>query len=448
MVDEKQRAVVSINSNISQTGYENLRGSLQPEGCRNVPIWVIGQKIESITGYDITFTKINYDKQVYRPGEATLTFTVALSSVQSTIALSNVLKQTYLDKMFYVDVVGFKGPAQVSGLTDKNNKVYIAKNYYIHSISVGRNPEKASDQTSCQYMLKCYSLDKKLTLDRYCDVYVGKRVSTDICENGVLPRIFGTYEKELLSPTGKTKHLYDCASGRLLFLGYTVGCGKNSTDGRTKKVDKGKIIPHPNELKQPYLVQYNESFYDFISRVLHRCGEFLYFENGQFCIGLPEQTIEVLDKVDANNHGEEIKDSVFCEYSEISLSEKQGQEVLAFSRNYIEKDKNTAIDQKKSYYDAYMSSDEDLYLLKEEDASRDDFGTWLVYTFLDTFFKSDSLLSGLVSAAYSLVENGIMYGVLKAGGSYPGNVPFIIGTASAELLAVLAVTSPYIRVMT
>lgn len=416
MVDEKQRAVVSINSNISQTEYGGLWTLLQPEGCKNVPIWVIGQKIESITGYDITFTKINYDKQVYRPGEATLAFTVALGAGQSTIALSNVLKQTYLDKMFYVDVVGFKGPAQVSSLTEMNNKVYIAKNYYIHSISVGRNPEKASDQTSCQYMLKCYSLDKKLTLDRYCDVYVGKRVSTDICENGVLPRIFGTYEKELLSPTGKTKQLYDCASGRLLFLGYTVGCGKNPTDGgRTKKVNNGKIIPHPNELKQPYLVQYNESFYDFISRVLHRCGEFLYFENGQFCIGLPEQTIEVLDKVDAKNHGEEIKESVFCEYSEISLSEKQGQEVQAFSRHYIDAKENTAIDQNKSYYDAYMSSDEDLRLLKGDDASRDDFGAWLVYTFLDTFFKSDSLLSGLVSAAYSLVENGIMYGALKSG---------------------------------
>ena len=40
------------------------------------------------------------------------------------------------------------------------------------------------------------------------------------------------------------------------------------------------------EYVQPYLVQYNESFYDFIKRVSNRCGEAFYFENGMLCFGL------------------------------------------------------------------------------------------------------------------------------------------------------------------
>lgn len=39
------------------------------------------------------------------------------------------------------------------------------------------------------------------------------------------------------------------------------------------------------EFIQPYLVQYNESFFDFLVRVSNRCGEFLYYEDGYFNIG-------------------------------------------------------------------------------------------------------------------------------------------------------------------
>ena len=44
------------------------------------------------------------------------------------------------------------------------------------------------------------------------------------------------------------------------------------------------------EFIQPYLVQYNESFFDFLVRVSNRCGEFLYYEDGCFNIGLNIET--------------------------------------------------------------------------------------------------------------------------------------------------------------
>ena len=50
----------------------------------------------------------------------------------------------------------------------------------------------------------------------------------------------------------------------------------------------------------PYVVQYNETTYQFISRLAQRYGEFLYYENGRMCFGqLPqEQAKELYPDVD------------------------------------------------------------------------------------------------------------------------------------------------------
>lgn len=397
MADVKNRAVVSVNSNMSST--HALWPSLQPKEISDVPVWVIGQGVKPLgESYDVTFTKINYDKQVYRPGEVVLTFTVTLKDAQSTSTLSKILKQTYLNKMFYVDVVGFKGPAQISSLTRDVDKVYIAKNYYIHSISVGRNPAKESDPSSCRYMLNCYSLDKKLTLDRYCDVYVGDRFSTKICA-GKLDGYFSKFNAELY-PGEKKNSLYDCSAGRLMFLGYS----KDSNGKILQKRKKQNRQKHEFELKQPYLVQYNESFYDFMSRVLHRCGEFLYFENGKLNIGLPVETMDIIDK--GGGVPAYTDQLPICEYQDITRTDESVQTVRTFTKNYIENAGTIFKSEDGSMpYDADMSSDENLYLLKSGDESKDSFGMWIFYTFLDIFFKSDSFMVGAVTAILTTAVN-------------------------------------------
>ena len=50
--------------------------------------------------------------------------------------------------------------------------------------------------------------------------------------------------------------------------------GSDSDDNKDKK-----------EHKFPYLIQYNESFYDLLKRTTNRWGEFLYWENGTLTIG-------------------------------------------------------------------------------------------------------------------------------------------------------------------
>lgn len=48
------------------------------------------------------------------------------------------------------------------------------------------------------------------------------------------------------------------------------------------------------ELIQPYMVQFEETTVDFLSRMANRCGEFLFFENGTWQLGAAPQTSPIV----------------------------------------------------------------------------------------------------------------------------------------------------------
>ena len=54
------------------------------------------------------------------------------------------------------------------------------------------------------------------------------------------------------------------------------------------------------ELIQPYLVQLDETFYDFLCRVANRCGELVYYNNGYLCLGRKEIN-KSATKIDCKN---------------------------------------------------------------------------------------------------------------------------------------------------
>lgn len=130
----------------------------------------------------------------------------------------------------------------------------VASNYYIHEIT----PRFESvDSDNCIYVkLDIFSKDKKLQRNKYSRAYLGRK----LVEN-IVPDI-------LTIPGGKVDvTLRPSGSSVLQNLEYTSGSSKA-------------------EYIHPYLVQYNESAYDFLVRITNRCGEALYFENGMLCIGL------------------------------------------------------------------------------------------------------------------------------------------------------------------
>ena len=80
------------------------------------------------------------------------------------------------------------------------------------------------------------------------------------------------------------------------------------------------------EFIQPYLVQYNESFFDFLVRVSNRCGEFLYYEDGYFNIGWEKKTKK--DKDDK----EQDDITPITEYVSVNFSDETA---TAWKENYI-----------------------------------------------------------------------------------------------------------------
>ena len=122
----------------------------------------------------------------------------------------------------------------------------IGRDFYVHEVI-------PTYKTSSLFVeLKIYSLDKLLTLSSYCSSWTAKKLCSNILKSE-LPNYKIPYnaEKHLECDTSMVKHLVK--------------------DGQ--------------EHIFPYLVQYNESFYDMLTRTCNRWGEFLYWEDGKLRIG-------------------------------------------------------------------------------------------------------------------------------------------------------------------
>ena len=173
-------------------------------------------------------------------------------------------------------------------------EIVIAENYYVHEII----PQVIKDSKNSMLFVKLrmYSMDKLMTLNPYSKAYVVKRLGADIL----------TQESKIFGFQNQLVNLY---TNNLQNLTYEQ---TGQTEG-------------PAEFIQPYLVQYNESFYDFMVRVANRCGEFLMFENGKLILGLPES-----DKTEV------IKNYVSVSYHNMSAAPLS---IKAFTRDSVKSEK-------------------------------------------------------------------------------------------------------------
>ena len=133
----------------------------------------------------------------------------------------------------------------------------IATNCYVYELTP--QLKKEGTTTKMYVKLSIFSMDKLMTLNKYSKAYVARKLGSEILQPESLQ--FGTISD------GVPLIESDISSQRHL----------------TYAVDDKRL-----EFIQPYLVQYNESFYDFLVRTSNRCGEFLYFEDGRLVLGLPD----------------------------------------------------------------------------------------------------------------------------------------------------------------
>lgn len=158
-------------------------------------------------------------------------------------------------------------------VTLESDNDVIGKDYYVHEVI----PEYRSDTMTMR--LKIYSLDNLLTLKQACRSFVGKKLVGDILEQE-LPKY--------LKPFNKGEGLNK------------IEVGKEVKEINAKdRIKTVRQLVYKNSKKEtvehifPYLVQYNESFYDMLARTTNRWGEFMYYEDGQLRLGYSSDEKEV-----------------------------------------------------------------------------------------------------------------------------------------------------------
>jgi hypothetical protein len=201
------------------------------------------KKINDEDNYKFLLHGVRFNRKIYQPGE--IEVEISLSEKETVSELTRLLLMKEVKLMY--------------------NDNTIAENYYVHEIL----PKDKQDDTGIFVKLMIYSMDKLMTLDKYSKVYAGMKLGAEILNK----------ERNYFK-LGNAAVEVDFGRIRMLKYMYSRFINDNKQTGKIFSIEI------PSEFIQPYLVQYNESFYDFLSRTANRCGEFLYFEDGKLVLGL------------------------------------------------------------------------------------------------------------------------------------------------------------------
>lgn len=389
-----------------------------------------------------TLQDLSYSKAIYKPGE--LIFKLQITGCSGVNAICSTFKGKKIELTAQAD----------------NKSSSIAKDYYIFGIQI----EKKGNVYYATF--QAYDPFKFLTLDTYCKAYTGKKFTQDIFLNkdlwpNNLPETIDEQltienaqslkkereaEKENLGEKQKeinkeindlndkinketnenTKEKLQKTLNEKEALSQNISIRIQELDSEIKKLNsiindgtKSQFNKNPRylyyndkEFIQPYLVQYNESFFDFLVRVSNRCGEFLYYEDGYFNIGWEKKTKK--DKDDK----EQDDITPITEYVSVNFSDETA---TAWKENYIvSSHHNYSLRENKvkrfpselqdneniQLQDSQLASDENLVSLppKDEYTKWQDFALWPGYFFINAV--TDIVNSAdMIEAAVNLISD-------------------------------------------
>lgn len=177
----------------------------------------------------------------------------------------DVLHTVYEGVLFQLeDIIGhFKDmSAKLEYSEDGENYFDVAENYCVVGVKphIKNKKEKESYTTyTLELELQMKSWDVFMDMTPYSRAYTGRHLTE------ILKDMMDAYD-------------YGKGGSRLW---------KTKVEGmRILNVEIDKAKKTKVELRLPYLVQYNETDYNFLLRNANRCGEFLYFERGALNLGL------------------------------------------------------------------------------------------------------------------------------------------------------------------
>lgn len=389
-----------------------------------------------------TLQDLSYSKAIYKPGE--LIFKLQITGCSGVNAICSTFKGKKIELTAQAD----------------NKSSSIAKEYYIFGIQI----EKKGNVYYAT--LQAYDPFKFLTLDTYCKAYTGKKFTQDIflnkdlwpnnlpetideqltienaqslkkereAEKANLEEKQKEINKEINDLNDKinketnenTKEKLQKTLNEKEALSQNISIRIQELDSEIKKLNaiindgtKSQFNKNPRylyyndkEFIQPYLVQYNESFLDFLVRVSNRCGEFLYYEDGYFNIGWKKKTKK--DKDDK----EQDDITPITEYVSVNFSDETA---TAWKENYIvSSHHNYSLRENKvkrfpselqdneniQLQDSQLASDENLVSLppKDEYTKWQDFALWPGYFFINAV--TDIVNSAdMIEAAVNLISD-------------------------------------------
>ena len=219
-----------------------------------------GAKWERGGAMDVNFSlslgTFQLQQKMYSPHEIEAEILITPTNIDRTTQKVN------LSKVDFLDMFANKRVALTFSNRNENSEEVtytVGEDFYVHEFIPCKQPDKV------QVMLKIYSPDKLLTLSQYCRSFTAKKLGGDILK------------KEL--PNFKLPYVKD----------ESVKCDTT----QMKHLLRGK-----QEHIIPYLVQYNESFYDLLARTTNRNGEFMYYYDGKLRIGYDadeSKAVEIID---------------------------------------------------------------------------------------------------------------------------------------------------------
>ena len=215
---------------------------------------VLGRKVR--IDFKLSLVDFSFQQKMYTPDELTAKIYVNYSSDSS--GKEQMLK-FYMDDLAQL-FANKKVSLTCSNIVDGKEESYIVgQDFYVHEVIPCKYPDKI------YVTLRIYSPDKMLTLTQYSRCWTAKKLSANILKseltNYKLP--YDT-DKCVQCDTTQMKHLL--------------------------KDSKEHIFP--------YLVQYNESFYDMLCRTTNRWGEFMYYYDGKIHIGYDDDKGKAKEIVD------------------------------------------------------------------------------------------------------------------------------------------------------
>lgn len=230
--------------------------------------------------YQFSLTEIDMVKKMYQPVEIIANIHIALYNDPNSTADDNLkwvaVSRSDIEKLFK------HRKAKLEADGDE-----IGGDFYVHEVI----PEYNKD--TMYVKLKIYSLDKMLTLRKTCRSFVGKQLGEILAtelKNYQYPyesKNLGDDTSQTGADTQKGIHkMFSTANMKVLkFKGKTEGYVYDETGSIVQENGKNKTEIIQVEHIFPYLVQYNESLYDMLSRTANRWGEFLYYQDGKIRFG-------------------------------------------------------------------------------------------------------------------------------------------------------------------